>query len=322
MPGHYDPFDLPRVATDNDFFMAVVKNGKDCHSSVIFGVMVDEEPVFLARVGKVCDKNPFEAELYKESFYPHDRLSYQAYAITHAQYVKFMLLLAKGDDAGEKPKKITYFHSQDKQHFEYQWAYSYKEDSEASYTISADEKRILDGCKTLHLFNTCRDSVVDIATYILDDKAVSDRISRLYFLPFLVSANFVDGKTVDYFYVFPMPPSTYCEANETLKYKRLMVIYKRMEQLLTKEPQHPHTKQKFDALKKLYTEQAGLQDARLDVALQSILQWQEDNRHVVSDLRNPSFFSRCFGLKSSTETMTESLVQELEEQLAECPSLT
>jgi hypothetical protein len=95
-----------------------------------------------------------------------------------------------------------------------------------------------------------------------------------------------------------------------------------MEALITKEPQHQVTKKKFDALKKLYMEQAGIADTDLDVALQSILQWQEDNRTLVSYLRKPSFFSRCFGLKSSTETMVTSLTKELEEELEERLALT
>jgi hypothetical protein len=315
MPKHYEPFQLPYDIKCTDYFIAVAK-GENIHSFVMLGVIVDDKPVFLARVGKVG--LPHEAKLQRESIYPYGKLSYQAYAITYQHYLDFIRLMEKSNNA----EALTCYYRDDINHFECKTIYVYKKEDLSRPPLSDDEQQVIDGTKKLTLFNTCRHTATDIVAHVVGDKSTTDRISRLYFINLPVTAHFVDGQTEDYFYVFPLPPSGFCEVDDNLKYKQLTVIYKRMEALITKEPQHQITKKKFDALKKLYIEQAGIPDTHLDVALQSILQWQEDNRTLVSYLRKPSFFSRCFGLKSSTETMVTSLTQELEEELEERLALT
>ncbi|KTC87752.1 hypothetical protein Ldro_1371 [Legionella drozanskii LLAP-1] len=62
-----------------------------------------------------------------------------------------------------------------------------------------------------------------------------------------------------------------------------------MEQLLKKDPYGENTIQKFEALKKLYNEQAGIPSNDIGEAFQSIQSWKADNRQSISPLRAQGF---------------------------------
>ena len=309
MSQHYEPFQVPDNVKDDDYFIAVAKE-VNVHSFVMLGVMVDNKPVFLARVGKGygCCVGAF---LRHESLYPYGSISYQAYTITEQQFSKFIGFIEKNDNA----KPLNCYQRAFKKFFRYQSVKQSEQSKSEEHALSEEEQRIFKATKTYHPWNTCRHTAIDLTAYVVNDKVTTDRISRLFCINLIASAYFRDGKTEDYFYVFPPPPAGYCSADDSLKYKQLTCIYKRMENLITKDAQSPVTIKKFEALKALYLEQAGISDTRLDIALQSILQWQKDNRTLVAELRKPSFFTQCFGLKSSTETMTNTLVEELEERI-------
>jgi hypothetical protein len=208
VPKHYESFQLPAPAKSDDFFIAVAK-GENVHSFVMLGVMVDDKPVFLARVGKVGV--PPHAQLQRESYYPYGKLSYQAYTITYQHYLDFIELMKKSDDA----KELAYYQSQDRTAFEYQWVSSPSNNNNSEQQPrTVEEQRILSRSKTLYPFNTCRHTAIDLTAHVVNDKATTDRISRLYFVNLPVMAHFVHGQTDDYFYTFPLPPSGFCEVDD------------------------------------------------------------------------------------------------------------
>jgi hypothetical protein len=127
-------------------------------------------------------------------------------------------------------------------------------------------------------------------------------------LPF--KAVFNSGTPDRHFYVFPLPPAAH-EAEQE-KMLILIKIYKRMEQLLQKDPYGQNTIEKFEALKVLYQQQAGVPNGNIEDALFSIKKWKEDQKTVISHLRDQSFFGKMFVSKSSTVAMADDIENALE----------
>ena len=179
---------------------------------------------------------------------------------------------------------------------------------------SEHEKSIIQHTHALSVGNTCRHTAIDLIEYTQGITHLTDNVSRFFFKALPVSAEFSYGKPDRYFYVFPLPPSAY-EADKN-KIILLSKIYQRMETLLKKDPYGENTIQKFEALKKLYNQQAGIPSDNIENALDSIQQWKEENKKIISQLRDQSFFGRLFVSTSSTQKMADDIENFLEASLA------
>ena len=87
-----------------------------------------------------------------------------------------------------------------------------------------------------------------------------------------------------------------------------------MERLLKKDTYGQNTIEKFEALKMLYQQQAGVPNGNIEDALVSIKQWKEDHKAVIIHLRDQSFFGKLFVSKSSTVAMAD----DIENSLIKC----
>ncbi|ARG96921.1 hypothetical protein B6N58_04135 [Legionella micdadei] len=261
---------------------------------------------------KTCFKNCFfgtESELEEESLRLYGSISYAAYAITFEQYKQFLRIIP----FVQKSQEISCFQpvdTQDDKIILEKKGFPYAENLNDANT---QERDIVARACYLHPNNTCRHTGIDLIEYTLGIPHLTDNISRQFFVNLPVSANFSWGVPDRYFYVFPLPPDGY-PADETKK-AILTKIFRRMENLLKKDPYSENTIQKFEALKNLYNEQAGIPDNDIEQALKSIRIWKSTNHDVICQLRAQSFLGKLFVSTSSTKAMADDIEDALERDL-------
>ena len=302
------------VDKKSEFFIALGKTG--IHSFVMLGVMQAGEPKLLARVGKtiLVDKDPCkviakalfghtDSELENESLKLWDNISYAAYAINYAHYQQFIKLtsLAQGS------KGLKCYQTVREDDDTYVMSYDLLAQPELA-NASEREQAIVQRTKNLHLTNTCRNTAIDLVEYTQGTQ-LSGNVSHTFFRDLPLSAVFNSGKPDRHFYVLPLPPAAH-EADQE-KMVILTKIYKRMEQLLQKDPYGQNTIEKFKALKMLYQQQAGVPNGNIVEALASIKQWKADHKAVISQLRDQSFFGKLFVSQSSTSAMADDIESSL-----------
>jgi len=305
------------VDKKSEFFIALGKTG--IHSFVMLGVMQAGEPKLLARVGKTnsVDKDfgrgckmtakalfsHTDSELHNESLRLWNDISYSAYAINYAHYQQFMKLASLAQGSAELECYQTVREDDD--------TYVMSFDSLAKPELanaSEREQAIVQRTKNLHVTNTCRNTAIDLVEYTQGTQ-LSSNVSHTFFRDLPVKAVFNSGKPDRHFYVFPLPPAAHEADHE--KMVILTKIYKRMEQLLQKEPYSQNTIEKFEALKTLYQQQAGVPNGNIEDALVGIKQWKEEHKAVISQLRDQSFFGKLFVSKSSTVAMADDIESSL-----------
>lgn len=302
------------VDKKSEFFIALGKTG--IHSFVMLGVMQAGEPKLLARVGKtiLVDKDPCKAiakalfgytdsELENESLTLWNNISYSAYAINYAHYQQFMKLtsLAQGS------RGLKCYQTVREDDDTYVMSFDLLAQTELA-NASEREQAIVQRTKNLHVTNTCRNTAIDLVEYTQGTQ-LSGNVSHTFFRDLPLSAVFNSGKPDRHFYVLPLPPAAH-EADQE-KMVILTKIYKRMEQLLQKDPYGQNTIEKFKALKMLYQQQAGVPNGNIVDALNSIKQWKADHKAVISQLRDQSFFGKLFVSQSSTSAMADDIESSL-----------
>ncbi|WP_347251997.1 hypothetical protein [Legionella sp.] len=260
---------------------------------------------------KVCMKMSFfhtEAELQNESLHPYGPISYSAYAIPYEQYKQFLKVIPFIQKITEISCYQPIEESDDtiimeKRGFE-----------PASDLNGANEQLqgIVERSHYLSLANNCRHTAIELTEYTLGISHLPDNVSR-FFTNLPVSANFSFGVPEEYFYVFPLPPDGFAASGE--KKAILIQIYQRMENLLKKDPYGENTIQKFEALKKLYNEQAGIPNNDLQQALDSIKRWKTTYQDVVCQLRAQSLLGKLFVWTSSTKAMADDIEHTIEKRL-------
>ena len=305
------------VDKKSEFFIALGKTG--IHSFVMLGVMQAGEPKLLARVGKtnrvdkdiespckVTAKALFshtDSELQNEKLELTNNISYSAYAINYAHYQQFIKLtsLAQGS------KGLKCYQTVREDDDTYVMSFDLLAQPELA-NASEREQAIVQRTKNLHVTNTCRNTAIDLVEYT-QGTPLSGNVSHTFFRDLPLSAVFNSGKPDRHFYVLPLPPAAH-EADQE-KMVILTKIYKRMEQLLQKDPYGQNTIEKFKALKMLYQQQAGVPNGNIVEALASIKQWKADHKVVISQLRDQSFFGKLFVSQSSTSAMADDIESSL-----------
>ncbi|KTD35747.1 hypothetical protein Lnau_0731 [Legionella nautarum] len=327
----------------DEFFIALAKRttGDDKnHTFLMLGVIQDGQPTILARVGKTYIKNKLakdflkeknlktyvalyssvlfsrtESILQPESLSPSGPISYSAYAINFEHYKQFLRLLSF---MKTEPEFNFY------QPIEERGNTIVMERTPTTHEDLSNatplEQSIVERAQYYDRNHNCRESAIELAEYTQGIDHLTDDVSRHFFINLSVTAEFSKGKPREHFYVFPLPPESF-EANEAKKI-RLTRIFQRMENLLKKDPYGENTIQKFEALKELYYEQAGIPSDDFQEALRSIQRWKENNNNklIISQLRAQSFWGKlgnCLGINyaSSTQKMVDDMENVLSNQL-------
>jgi|GEM_PF-4571003 len=310
------------VKPKDEFFIVIGKSGQ--HSFIALGVMQDNAPLLLARIGKTNNlssnidsnlkmgfKNIFYhtiAKLKGESLTFHGDISYAAYTINIEQYNQFLKLVGKI----KKPEDPFFCYQVSKELASGTLKFKYEPVITTDVELDAKIAAIAGRTTYINELNTCRHTAIDLLQYTLGTDKISDKISRQYFMDLPCKSSFKSGISNENFYVFPLPPSMYPDKNP-IQAKMLTKIFLRMEELIKKDPYGEETVDKFNALKKLYNEQAGLPNGDITQALVAIKNWKESNKDVISTLRSQSFFGKLFTKQSSTLSLTEDLINELEQ---------
>lgn len=306
------------VDKNDEFFISLGKDG--VHSFIMVGVIQDGKPILLGRVGKQNSiegisigefalKGIFaqnEAELRNESLRVGGDISYSAYAINYNQYLQFTELLS----LAQRNSQIE----------------CYVPDRVNNNTVimakkallkqslgNADqqEQTIVEHSHAISVNNTCRHTAIDLIEYTQGIPHLTDNVSRTFFRDLPLTANFSYGKPDEHFYVLPLPPSAYKNEHDNKnKIVVLTKIFQRMEDLLKTDPYSDITIQKFDALKKLYCQQANIPSDNLDDALNAINQWKNENNKIINRLRDQGFFARRFVSRSTTNIMVDEIIKE------------
>jgi hypothetical protein len=306
-----------RINKNTEFFIAVAK--KSIHSFVMLGVIENKQPLLLARVGKTnaIDKDAdsrckltlkqivsqAEAQLQSEPLHLDGHLSYAAYTITYAQYLRFIKLAGLATRVQDLYCYLPESEDEEKINFKLKVIPR----SRATEKPTEPEKTLIQKTHYLSLANTCRNTAIDLIEYT---QGLTSRISRNFFRELPSRIHFKDGQTQQPFYVFPLPPGAY----DVDKRKKLFLtrIYKRMETLLEKDPYGDNTMAKFSALKSLYQSQADLlSHLSLEAALDNIQLWRKTNARTIDTLRAQSFLGKWFTRQSSTARLATSLEKEL-----------
>lgn len=326
------------IGKNAEFFVALAKRG--VHTFVMLGVMDEKnKPHVLTVIGKKIEEGNscpslIQVLLGAKALFSGDReggkelqgfshsVSYAAYAISYEQYLQSLDLMNE-----MSPEKNHSFYQPletvekggETRRFRYQPLKHKEKEKEEK------RKKIIDKSHHLSPLNTCRHTGAEVVEYIKDSPLPSD-ISRVFFRALPLKATFEKGTTTplkdkngavvsnNYFYVFPPPPTLFsdCQARKE-KMAILITIYKRMEELIQKDPHGQNTRDKFDALKELYISQTELFEKKKSFSdvLTSVAQWTVENKAVISELRAQGFFGGIFTKKSSTLKMAEQLEKRL-----------
>ncbi|WP_133126849.1 hypothetical protein [Legionella nagasakiensis] len=304
----------------DEFFIALAKKG--VHTFVMLGVMQEGRPVLLARVGKfVIDDNQSccrlggkllftgaKAELQPESLRLGGDISYGAYVISYRQYLQFTKLMSMAQGS----QSIRCYLPEREDDTTAVLTLKEIKKSESSDENTEQERKIIARTHHTQLSNTCRHTAIDLIEYTQGIRTLTTNVSRLFFQSLPLQTKFSYGVAQDHFYVFPLPPEAYHAEKE----KRVILtkIYRRMENLLKKDPYGDNTIAKFSALKRLYVQQAGIPMDDVEQALDSIRQWKATSQPVIEHLRAQSFFGKLFVSVSSTKVMAD----EIESMLQHC----
>ncbi len=116
------------------------------------------------------------------------------------------------------------------------------------------------------------------------------------------------------FYILPLPPNAFRPASSddavTKQQELLTKLYRRMEDIITLEPDSPKTVEKFNKLKALYEQQAPKTYDKPEDIIASIIEWRnkEENHHVF-ELRKTYFFDWFITRESATTKMFDEFEQ-------------
>ena len=300
------------VDTINDrFFISICKKG--IHSFVALGVMQNDAPIVLARVGGGLCYKIIQSE---GGLYFPDSISYAAYSISYDQYLQFIDLLklsSKKHDINYscylpavcedrvvtlKRERIT-------------------PQSEEPISVDRTKKEKITNASHITPFNTCRHTAIDFLEYTQDTNEATQHVSRFFFYDLLLKNHFHRDRAPDHpFYILPAPPGAHHVGPETKVI--LTKLYSRMHELLTKDPYGENTRAKFHALEKFYKQQAGSPTDDLEVMLTSIRTWKEEYLVVIKPLRQQSIFGQFLHFFNMTyKSSTESMADEIESSLAQ-----
>ncbi|WED44434.1 hypothetical protein [Legionella cardiaca] len=338
-----------KVKRDDEFFLAIAKEG--IHSFVMLGVVQDNKPLILARVGKTNDidsdvRSPLKlgvkyittgtlGRLADEGIEQDDgEINYQAYAINYEQYKEFLALIWTMEQ--EQKKNPTILNELNTNYYVVERAknaaiscYVPHEPTEGGEIELIHEelgtntfvpkegkeeqfnKAATNTQKIQIINNSCRTTALNILDIVLGFKA---NVSKHFFVAPAYKTQFIDKKLdADSFYIFPPPPTAYKDLGKTQR-AVLEKLYKRLEEIPHKDTREQATRDKFAALKTMYNSIAGKNNLSASDLLQCISEHEKGKEEVLYAKRSPSKLSTFFNLSSSTKKMVDSMKEKLNKE--------
>ncbi|MFA6303296.1 MAG: hypothetical protein WC627_09230 [Legionella sp.] len=310
------------------FFISINQQGP--HTFIMAGIYEEIKTLHvLCRVGKIADTENLSLNLclnvlswfFNTCFFStkailkdegvarkHSNatdIHYQAYEITYEHYLELVQLL---ESVQTTSNKFTC----------YKPNASYGDTVELRLTsdLILDKKpkypALEKSANELSINNNCRHTAIYLVEQV-SKTHISPMVSTLFTskLPYSTRLEFGEPTTTIPFYVLPVSPAAFNDINKTQKYI-LEKLYRRMEQLVTIDPESLHTQKKFLALKSLYNEQLGPQkNLSLHELLVSIQSWKKANKDILSPLRKKYFWDDYITRQSASSKLLDEIEQNL-----------
>lgn len=329
----------------DEYYLTMAQQG--LHSFLILGVVCDGQPKSLVRVGKINDIDADASSaflmtaktittgtlsrladegLYRKENHVVD-IKYQAYTINFEQVKDFLQVIAEIDRKQFNDKvfmsrmKLKFgSHAIESQAIEGfvpteseddVVTFEFKKLKESNFlTEKAQCTRnpdVFAGIQQIHMNNTCRTTSKTLLEIILG--FVTD-ISSHFFITPKYQTELKGGKpSKDTFYILPPPPN--CANVSQEQAFVLKKIYKRLEKIPLLYPEAAETRKKFDALKSIYNNIAGVNQLTTVELLEKIAQYEKMNKQDLFVQRAPNFFSKLFSISSATQKMFHELSTDL-----------
>ncbi len=225
-----------------------------------------------------------------------EKISYKAFALTKEQYDEFIKALPTSHVLYKILDVYTPIsHS----------SHTYILKNISSRSNSELENSIDDAIQSkssnqFGINKTCRHTAIELLIQSLQNPDVARGIPTFALKKLPYQGEFRNLKMHGTFYILPIPPSR--KQLEPDVYRRLSRIYKRMEKIPLRYTNHPATKEKFLALKELYTQLDPRTNSSLTNLVDAIQTWEEKNTVLIDQHRGFSLFK-----STATRDMVEDL---------------
>jgi hypothetical protein len=322
-----------RVRKHSEFFIAIAKQG--VHSFMMVGVVDDDQKAnhLLARVGKSNDIDPdfrnncimarkeifstTKAQLKDEGITRPSghvtRINYQAYSITFEQAHQFMKLIREVE-AKQYPGKTCMIQGllpsaeDETGYVDFHQRHLSALDKNNSLQPHPKSQDLALEASEINIRNTCRTTARNMVNTIL---GFDTKVSEHFFLAPKYKTTLISGlPNFNTFYILPPPANAYQKLTKPQK-KVLSDLYKRLKDIPTKNRNSTETRDKFNAVKTLYQQIAGANTLKANKLLEAIITYEKNNQEKLYAIRSPNFFSKCLGLKSSTEKTLKNIKAKL-----------
>ena len=262
-----------------------------------------------------------EAELASEPLYISGAFSYLAYSISYTQYREFLDLL-KVIQREDSEVALECFQPVLEKRNDVTLSYQIVDDQGTSE--DPNKQRLAEYATKIRAFsNTCRHTAIDLLKEGLNISQKPAALSNSFYRKLPCTATVEKRKIITPVYIFPLPPklnSKLQHPENAQKKELLMLIFKRMEKLRKKAPHEKETFAKFEALRKLYEQEAEVevkenQNLNLKDIFERISAWKTKNSDAVTALRKQGIFGRVFVSKSTTEKMIDNYLENIKKKL-------
>lgn len=329
-----------------EYFVAIAK--QDYHTFLMLGVVDEGVPQLFTRVGKKnIDVNTnHSSDTLKKFLFDSDykilgkmddegimrepiceeTISYQAYSLSFNQLKEFLALIAAIDKKQLENTQIAeyikkYLRRHDLQTDEEILSnqaicgyvpvdetneqavrFAFKKLTDCNFSTEKAIDNVVEGAQYLRGDNTCRKTAIDMVEAILD--FTTDVPRSFLFEPKFATTLKLGVPDKDNFYILPPPADiTPDERGDTLS-----KLYKRMEEIPLLRSSCKTTRAKFNAVKKMYNDIAGINNESLEDLLLRIEEHETSNRNALYEKRG--IFCRFFG-PSTTENVVEDIKSNL-----------
>ena len=330
----------------DEYFLSIAKQGT--HSFMMLGVVVNDAPKLLARVGKRGEIDPgasstftiikkailtrILSRLADEGVFRRSghvsSINYQAYEINYEQVKEFLGMIYEIEEKQNQNPVIR-----DAIKRKYGDEGIEQEAIECFVPIEESGDVVTFRLKKLneYEFLATEELKVKINSEIISgvqeininntcrtsSKNIVESIlgfvtdvSNYFFIALKHESKLIAGQPEkESFYILPPPPN--CENISKKQNSILKKTYKRLEEMPKLNPNSPETRNKFNALRAMYKNIAGENKLSAKELLEKILEHEYKNQNSLFEKRSPNFFSRIFSISSSTKRMLDDMESNL-----------
>lgn len=348
---HFTNLNMPNFNKEDEFFLAIGQQGK--HSFLMLGVMDNDQPRLLARVGKRNDIDPdykSEYELFKKAlgsgslsrlgdeglFRPeghYAKINYQAYAITYSQLKEFFGLIASIEKNHLENTEISQALKNRYKELKFIECLIPVEEESNSNLVKFEFKKL----QTANFLTDIElqsqiSQKIDIQPLAVKGQRIKYDENCRYFAKYILEAILGFQTSISkYFFIKPkhqtelnggqpdaktfyvLPIPPNIKHLSPEKSSALLQVYKRLEQIPLINPKSQETRDKFNSLKSLYNNLSGKNKLSAKDFLTILLEHESNQKQFLYKKRGNNPFSQC--LMSSSKKALDNIKRELTKKI-------